>query len=66
MDRFTENLRSFRGGSWDLRKVERRREQVTISFPDRRRADRRAAAPNQPDFTAGESVLWIEPADGDE
>jgi hypothetical protein len=66
MNRFADDIRSFRGGAWDLRKVERRQEQVTISFPDRRKADRRAASQGEPDFTAGDSVLWIEPADRDE
>jgi hypothetical protein len=66
MNRFTNDLRSFRGGAWDLRKVERRQEQMTITFPDRRKAERRAVTPDAPDFTAAESVLWVEPADRDE
>ena len=35
--------RSFQGGSWDLRKQERRQAQVLIQFPDRRRNERREA-----------------------
>ncbi len=34
--------RNFKGGSWDLRKEERRKAQVMIDFRDRRMADRRA------------------------
>jgi hypothetical protein len=39
------SLRNFKGGSWDLRKEDRRRIQLEISFPDRRRNDRRSNAP---------------------
>ncbi len=39
-----ESTRNFKGGSWDMRKVDRRREQLTIAFPDRRMSDRRASA----------------------
>jgi len=35
--------RSFQGGSWDLRKQERRQIQALIPFPDRRRNERREA-----------------------
>lgn len=35
------STRSFQGGSWDLRKRERRQVQVLIPFPDRRRNERR-------------------------
>jgi hypothetical protein len=33
--------RSFRSGSWDLRREERRKAERTINFPDRRISDRR-------------------------
>ncbi len=33
--------RSFKGGDWDLRKDERRQVQKVISFPDRRKDERR-------------------------
>ncbi len=33
--------RNFRSGSWDLRRGERRKIQRSISFPDRRVAERR-------------------------
>jgi hypothetical protein len=36
------NARHFTGGSWDLRKDERRKNQAPISFPDRRSGDRRS------------------------
>jgi len=36
------SLRGFQGGSWDLRKRERRQVQAYIPFPDRRRDERRA------------------------
>ena len=39
------SFRSFKGGSWDLRRSERRQSQQPISFPDRRVWDRRAPSP---------------------
>ncbi len=33
--------RQFSGGSWDLRKDERRKSQASIDFPDRRKGERR-------------------------
>jgi hypothetical protein len=36
--------RNFKGGSWDLRRQERRQNQTPIPFPDRRQADRRAVS----------------------
>jgi hypothetical protein len=35
------SVRNFKGGSWDLRKRERRERQTAIAFPDRRQLDRR-------------------------
>lgn len=35
--------RNYKGGSWDLRKRERRETQTAIAFPDRRQAERRAS-----------------------
>lgn len=52
------DLRSFRGGNWDLRKVERRKEQLTIEFPDRRKLDRRHA--DQGSASADDSLLWVD------
>ena len=34
--------REFKRGSWDLRKEDRRKVQVNIDFPDRRKESRRA------------------------
>jgi hypothetical protein len=35
------DLRNFKGGAWDLRKDDRRKEQRPLSFPDRRQTPRR-------------------------
>lgn len=56
------DLRSFRGGAWDLRKVDRRKEQLTIEFPDRRKNDRRNVDQAE-DFTAAGMLQWVEPSD---
>lgn len=39
-----DSIRNFKGGSWDMRKEDRRRGQMDIAFPDRRLSDRRASA----------------------
>jgi hypothetical protein len=54
------SLRSFKGGSWDLRKEDRRRMQLDISFPDRRRSDRRSGSP-APVQEDGE-LTWVSPS----
>ena len=36
------SLRNFKGGSWDLRKNDRRKAQSSIAFPDRRGFERRS------------------------
>lgn len=64
MNRQTD-LRSFRGGAWDLRRIERRKEQQTIEFPDRRKNDRRLSDKEQ-DFAAAGKLLWVDPSDLDE
>lgn len=64
MDRNTE-LRKFRGGSWDLRRIERRREQLIIGFPDRRKNERRLADQGD-DLTSAGMLLWIDPSKVDE
>lgn len=33
--------RKFKGGAWDLRKDERRQQQLSLDFPDRRQKERR-------------------------
>lgn len=50
-------FRSFKEGSWDLRRQERRRRQDIIAFPDRRQADRRAKS-MEPDSSEPE-LTWI-------
>jgi hypothetical protein len=49
--------RSFKGGSWDLRKQERRENQTAIGFPDRRQVDRRAGT-NFSDSTDPD-LTWV-------
>lgn len=59
MNQQTDN-RSFRGGSWDLRKLDRRKDQLTIEFPDRRKNDRRLA--DQAEEFSGDGLLqWVDP-----
>jgi hypothetical protein len=52
------DLRDFRGGNWDLRKTDRRKEQLTIEFPDRRKLDRRLA--DQDAGPADDGLLWVD------
>ena len=59
------DIRKFRGGSWDLRKIERRRNQVAYEFPDRRKNDRRLADQGD-DFSAEGMLQWVDPSDRDE
>lgn len=54
------SLRNFKGGSWDLRKEDRRRMQLEISFPDRRRSNRRSTSPG-PVSEDGE-LTWVRPS----
>ena len=52
------SLRNFKGGSWDLRKDDRRKESHRIGFPDRRANDRRNAT--EAEDTAGVDMLqWV-------
>jgi len=55
--------RTFRGGSWDLRRIDRRKEQLTIEFPDRRKNDRRMADKPE-DFSVGGLLEWVDPYGG--
>ncbi len=41
--------RRFNGGGWDLRKDERRKNQVDINFPERRKEERRFSFAKQVD-----------------
>lgn len=58
---FKENLssRNFKGGSWDLRKDERRKAQSTIAFPDRRANNRRTASKGEDPVFDMESLHWV-------
>ncbi|HKP97732.1 MAG TPA: hypothetical protein VJ385_18475 [Fibrobacteria bacterium] len=60
------SLRNFKGGSWDLRKDERRKQAQNIGFPDRRRAiDRRKTAQAE-DRAAGDILQWVTKSSLDE
>lgn len=64
MTDYESDLRKFRGGNWDLRKLDRRKEQMTIEFPDRRKQDRRNAGQEE-DFS-GAGLQWVDPSSLDE
>lgn len=53
-----QDSRNFKGGSWDLRKQDRRRYQEAIAFPDRRQNNRRATAQDESDPLA-DSLTWV-------
>ena len=53
-----QSMRSFKGGSWDLRKDDRRRDQQTIGFPDRRQNNRRATSEEEA-LEAGGDLTWV-------
>ena len=58
MQRDQMSIRNFKGGSWDLRKDERRKESQTIGFPERRAIERRGAT--RADDSAGIDMLqWV-------
>jgi hypothetical protein len=59
------DLRRFRGGAWDLRKVERRKEQAPLAFPDRRNNDRRNTGKAE-DLASVGGLLWVDPSQLDE
>jgi hypothetical protein len=54
------SVRNFKGGSWDLRKDNRRKSQLSITFPDRRSEDRRGVV-SQADERAMlvDSLTWV-------
>ena len=54
------SLRNFKGGSWDLRKDNRRKAQSSITFPDRRSVERRGVV-SQADERAifEDSLTWV-------
>ncbi|MEO7427245.1 MAG: hypothetical protein ABI036_18800 [Fibrobacteria bacterium] len=56
------DLRNFKGGSWDLRKSDRRKWLQSIGFPDRRTNDRRCisvVAPAMEIRLAAEMLQWV-------
>lgn len=57
--------RNFRGGAWDLRKIDRRRNQLAYAFPDRRKKDRRMTDQAE-DFSVDGMLQWVDPSDRDE
>lgn len=59
--------RNFKGGSWDLRKDNRRKSQSSITFPDRRSEDRRGVV-SQADERAMflDSLTWVSKSTLDE
>lgn len=60
--------RSFKGGDWDLRKDERRQVQQVISFPDRRKDERRLTKMHDHYATrlGIDSLSWVDPIGLDE
>jgi hypothetical protein len=59
MFRDQSSLRNFKGGSWDLRKDDRRKAQSTIQFPDRRANDRRLNGQADDAFPGVDSLQWV-------
>lgn len=59
-------LRNFKGGSWDLRKDERRKVQRGIAFPERRRNSRRNADKTEDNPIASDLLRWVSKSDLDE
>lgn len=58
--------RNFKGGSWDLRKIERRCEQRSIEFPDRRVRSRRMMDKVTEGAFTTEKLQWVTKSDLDE
>ena len=60
MFREHSSLRNFKGGSWDLRKDDRRKAHSSIAFPDRRAGDRRGLVPQIDDLAMNvDSLRWV-------
>lgn len=57
------DTRKFRGGAWDLRRLDRRKEQLTIEFPERRKNDRRMAGQSEVG-SGGDTLEWVDPYGG--
>ena len=63
----TVDMRSFKGGAWDLRKDDRRKGQREIAFPDRRKVDRRSGQWDGSDTSTSVGLLnWVNRIDEDE
>lgn len=59
-------LRSFKGGAWDLRKVDRRKEQVAVRFPDRRVENRRLVGDQDTEHATPSNLVWLSLSGRDE
>ncbi|GEM_PF-3498205 len=59
MFREQSSSRNFKGGSWDLRKIDRRKLQATIEFPDRRANDRRAGSQGDDQALGMDGLQWV-------
>jgi hypothetical protein len=53
------SIRNFKGGSWDLRKNDRRKAQSIIAFPDRRANNRRTASKSDDRVPEMDSLEWV-------
>jgi hypothetical protein len=60
------NTRSFKGGAWDLRKDDRRKEQATIAFPERRKNSRRSSLEEVGSTSSIGLLNWVSRLDVDE
>ena len=61
MNHKTSSGRKYKGGDWDLRKLERRKDHDIIPFPERRKDERRLTKMHDhyaPRFE-NESLNWI-------
>ncbi|HLP42795.1 MAG TPA: hypothetical protein VK465_14895 [Fibrobacteria bacterium] len=59
-------LRSFKGGAWDLRKVDRRKEQLYVRFPDRRVENRRLVGAQDTERATSSNLVWLSLSGRDE
>lgn len=66
MFREQSSLRNFKGGSWDLRKNDRRKAQSSIAFPDRRAVERRGVTQADDRNLNADSLTWVSKSPLDE
>lgn len=66
MFREQSSLRNFKGGSWDLRKNDRRKAQSSIAFPDRRGFERRSLTLADDQNLNADSLTWVSKSPLDE